>query len=120
MYMRSGPVVLPEDYDLLRNYRSLRAARGPPSRSDWQNCLRVDFKIFSALPQLLAEVPLPPGLEYPPPLILRYFPKLDTFFKGLDSAEKACIDNRYQRALQAVLALMIRISLAADFNWTHR
>lgn len=69
---------------------------------------------------MFADVPLPPGLEYPPPLILRYFPNVDTFLEGLDTAEQACAANRYQRALQEELALMIRTSLAADFHWTHR
>lgn len=50
IYMRSGRVVLPDDYDVLRNDRSLRAAREPPSRSDWKNFLRVDFTVLPALP----------------------------------------------------------------------
>lgn len=54
MSMRSGRVVLPEDYELLQNDRSLRAARGPKSLSDWKNCLRVDFTVFQSLPQLIA------------------------------------------------------------------
>lgn len=120
MSMRYGRVELPDDYALLRNYRSIQAAHGPPSRSYWYICLRVDFTVFPAFPQLFAKFRLPRRLLYPPPLLLRYFSNLETFLEGLDTAEQACVENLYRCALKAELALTIRISLAADFDRTQR
>lgn len=73
IYMWYWLVVMQDDYDMLRNDRSIRAAVRPPSQSEWKNFLRVDFSVFTEFPQAFAEVALPPGLAYPPPLILRYF-----------------------------------------------
>lgn len=72
--------------------------------------------MFQSLLELVDEPALPSELDYPEPLIHRYFPSKGPFVIGIDKAAAVYVRNRYSLERNMELAFMVSINLGVDYH----
>lgn len=119
--MRTGRVILADDYETLRADRSSQRGKGPDHRVALDDeSFRVPLKAFAALPDCFRQTPLPPGIAVPEPLVLRYFPSCEDFVTGGAEIAEADVRNRHDRCVRFELGFMAALALYGDYYWTDR
>lgn len=116
-YMLEGRLIIHWDYEVLRTSRASPDEHSHRPRCQLEPFLLCKNNELPFVPNLKYENSLPPNLEVPKHLIVKYFP---IFHGDLRLLKRADVEVSHDQALRIEIARIIAVPRAAYFHWNER